>query len=129
MGAAGLAGRRTELRLLLNVLTGGADVNALLVVGEAGVGKSRLLAAATAAVPADVAVLQGGCLPLSERRPFLPVVDVLRSMAEIDGGQLLKSVVADCPTFVRLELARLLPELEDEGAQPATRTDNQWQWH
>jgi predicted ATPase len=114
---AGLAGRRTELRVVTNVLTGGADVAALLVVGEAGVGKSRLVAVSADAVRAQVAVLAGGCLPLSKGLPFLPVVDVLRGMASVDRGQLLKAALAECPSFVRTELARLLPELEDAGEQ------------
>src|SRR5262245_39697842 len=100
MGGSPLAGRRTELRRVTNVLAGETDTDALLVVGEAGVGKSRLVGAATDALRADAAVLLGACLPLSEGRPFLPVVDVLRGMASVDGGQLLKAALADCPAFV-----------------------------
>jgi AAA ATPase domain len=108
------------------VLTSGPDAAALLVVGEAGVGKSRLVGAAVDAVRADTAVLIGGCLPLSEGRPFLPVVDVLRGMAEVEGGRLLKAALADCPAFVRTELARLLPELEETSEQRIAGADDEW---
>ena len=111
------------MRTVANVLTGGAD--ALLVVGEAGVGKSRLVGAAADVVRADTAVLMGGCLPLSEGRPFLPVVDVLRGMADVDRGQLLKAALADCPAFVRAELARLLPEI-DESTTRTAGADDEW---
>jgi predicted ATPase len=108
------------------VLTSGPDAAALLVVGEAGVGKSRLVGAGVDAVRADTAVLIGGCLPLSEGRPFLPVVDVLRGMAEVEGGRLLKAALADCPAFVRTELARLLPELEETSEQRIAGADDEW---
>jgi len=112
--------------MVTDVLAGGTDIAALLVVGEAGVGKSRLVGAAADTVCADTAVLAGGCLPLSEGRPFLPVIDVLRGMADLDGGQFLKAALADCPEFARTELARLLPELEEPRRQRTARADDEW---
>jgi DNA-binding CsgD family transcriptional regulator/tetratricopeptide (TPR) repeat protein len=51
----------------------------MLVGGDAGVGKTRLLAEFVGAV--DGLVLRGGCLPLGERGlPFAPVVEVLRGL-------------------------------------------------
>jgi predicted ATPase len=51
----------------------------MLIMGEAGVGKSRLVAAAADAVTeAGAVVLTGWCLPLAGAVPFLPVTDVLR---------------------------------------------------
>jgi predicted ATPase len=66
--------------MLTNTLSGEGPT-ALLVVGEAGVGKTRLIAVAADATRTGVAVLAGSCLPLSERRPFLPIVDVYRRAA------------------------------------------------
>jgi DNA-binding CsgD family transcriptional regulator len=128
VGAVGLAGRRTELRVLTSTFCG-EGANALLVVGEAGVGKSRLIAAAADATREGVAVLAGWCLPLSGRRPFLPVVDVLRGMSEADGEQLLNAALADCPVFVRTELARLLPELGDASTLAMSAASDEWQQH
>ena len=122
-----MAGRHAELRVVTNTL-GSESAAALLVVGEAGVGKSRLVGVAADAVRPEVTVLPGWCLQLSEGRPFLRIVDVLRGMSEVDGGQLLKAALADCPGFVRTDLARLLPELED--TPPVTAgTDDEWRRH
>ena len=125
--AAGFAGRRGELRAVTSTLTGSAEGAALLVMGEAGIGKSRLVAAAAAVAARDeVTVLQGWCLPLSGGLPFLPMIDALHGMAATDSGQLLKGALADCPTFVRGELARLLPEFDEAGASSSTGSDDGW---
>src|SRR5215475_13840493 len=47
-GGAGLVGRVVELRAVSALLSGESDVAGMLVVGEAGVGKSRLIIAAAA---------------------------------------------------------------------------------
>ena len=113
-----IAGRRRELPAVTGVLTGGTDAVAMLVAGEAGVGKSRLVAAAAGvAAQADVTVLAGWCLPLSQGLPLLPVVDLLRGLGGLDEGRLLDSLLSDCPAFVRDEVARLLPELDESGEQ------------
>jgi hypothetical protein len=92
----------------------------LVVAGEAGIGKSRLVAAAMeTAVAQQGTVLTGWCLSLSEDLPFLPMVDVLRALAERDEGRLLKSVFAACPGYVRHEIGRLLPEVDDSDHEPA----------
>jgi DNA-binding CsgD family transcriptional regulator len=115
---AQLAGRRRERQVVSDVLTGASGASALVVAGEAGIGKSRLVAwAAEAAMEQQRTVLIGWCLSLSEDLPFLPVVDVLRALAERDDGRLLKSVLAACPTYVRREIGRLLPEVEDSDDQ------------
>ncbi|MGH3380488.1 MAG: AAA family ATPase [Actinoallomurus sp.] len=53
----------------------------VLVSGEAGIGKSRLVAAAVRELPGDPPVLSGGCLELgSEGAPYVPFVAVLRDL-------------------------------------------------
>ena len=125
--AGGLAGRHRELRVAMCAITGEADRAALLVVGEAGIGKSRLVAAAVAdAAGAGVTVLTGWCLPLSGGLPYLPVVDVLCGLADVDGGQLLKGALAECPDFVRDEVSRLLPGLEAAATPQSAFSDDGW---
>ncbi|MED7950293.1 ATP-binding protein [Streptomyces sp. BE303] len=72
------AGRTAELRTLLGAVS---DVRpaVVLVEGEAGIGKSRLVAEATS-VLADrgLRVLTGGCHPLREPLAYGPVIDALR---------------------------------------------------
>ena len=91
----------------------------MVISGEAGIGKTRVIeAAAVTAAHRGVLVLAGWCLALSEELPFLPVVDALRALQQHDNGRVLESALAQCPPYVRFEIARLLPELEDvaEGA-------------
>jgi DNA-binding CsgD family transcriptional regulator/tetratricopeptide (TPR) repeat protein len=59
-------------------------------------------------------VFLGWCLPRSEGLPFLPVVDLLRSIRRYEPALSTRSL-ADCPPFVATELRRLLPELADAG--------------
>ncbi|HET7516520.1 MAG TPA: AAA family ATPase, partial [Actinomycetes bacterium] len=52
-----------------------------MVGGDAGVGKTRLLAEFTGTL--DAVVLRGGCLPLGATGlPFSPIVEVLRALAD-----------------------------------------------
>jgi class 3 adenylate cyclase/tetratricopeptide (TPR) repeat protein len=48
------------------------------IVGEAGVGKSRLVAEALA--PLDAAIVRGSCLPYGEGITYWPVVEVLKQL-------------------------------------------------
>jgi predicted ATPase len=77
-------GRRSELDALDSVLTraGNGDGSAVLVEGEAGIGKSRLMARLESrGRAAGLAVLVGECLPLAEGGlPFAPIVAALRSV-------------------------------------------------
>lgn len=80
---APFVGREAELergRDLLDALAAGRG-GALLVLGEPGVGKSRLLAElAGAAAERDLVVARAACLPLSTPLPFDPVLELLRSL-------------------------------------------------
>ena len=118
-GLAGFVGRERELFRLRASL--GAGTRLLLVVGDAGVGKTRFAgegmrrAAAGGLVPA-----WGSCLPLAEKLPLLPVAEALGELSELDGGGLLEAALALAPPYVRVEIERLLPQLgtgEMEGGQ------------
>ncbi|GLU46129.1 helix-turn-helix transcriptional regulator [Nocardiopsis ansamitocini] len=106
-------GRRAEIRLLLE----DADrarreaATAVLVAGDAGVGKSRLLREYAAQAPMG-RVVTGGCLELGvDGLPFAPFVTALRRLVR----------EAPAPSDHSRELPRLLPELglrptdSDEG--------------
>jgi DNA-binding CsgD family transcriptional regulator/tetratricopeptide (TPR) repeat protein len=75
-----LVGRDREVELLGRLLEGvrrGAT-ETVVIEGEAGIGKSRLLASlADAAGDLDVTVLRGAGHPLERIRPFGPLVDAL----------------------------------------------------
>ena len=91
--------------------------SAVLVGGEAGVGKSRLAGefGTRARAAGAVRVLSGYCLDLSaEGLPFAPFTGMLRELARDLGAD---GVAALLPGQSARELARLLPELGEPGLQ------------
>ena len=88
----------------------GGTPTAVVVGGEAGVGKTRLVGEVVAAArAAGATVLHGGCVELGgEGVPFAPLVEALRAFVrDLDEPELARMV----PGQSRVELARLLPEL------------------
>ncbi len=105
-----LIGRAAELARLKQHLAGeGPPV--LLLAGEPGIGKTRLLReAARLGKGRGWQVLRGGCHPSSDQEPYAPVVEAL--------GQLLRQRAQLDQQGVPEEyswLARLFPELVAEG--------------
>ena len=102
---------------LLSVRQGGPS--AVLLGGEAGVGKSRLVGEfGAAAGAAGARVLIGGCLELgTDGLPYAPFTAVLRDLVHELGAD---AVAAMLPGRTTRGLARLLPELgdPDEGGDP-----------
>jgi class 3 adenylate cyclase len=83
-----LVGRERELRQLLDTFNRSQDERTgylVTVVGNAGVGKSRLVAEALARLTAssDVRILKGRCLPYGAGITYWPLMDVLREDAGI----------------------------------------------
>jgi hypothetical protein len=73
-----LVGRRDELQLIDEQLNSDALARLLLIAGEPGLGKSRLLAeAAIRASEQGWAVLAGGCHRRSGQEPFAPFLELL----------------------------------------------------
>jgi DNA-binding CsgD family transcriptional regulator len=113
-------GRSAELTALRGALHRAADGlgSVAVVSGDAGIGKSRLVAELAAAARGDGAtVLVGECLPLGDGElPYGPVVTVLRSLARERGTDALTGLAGAGHD----QLARLLPELgvpAPEGSQ------------
>src|SRR5215469_10567305 len=77
-----LIGRLSDLatlRLLVDRAKSGQGQVAL-VSGEAGIGKSRLVAEVkTEAVSCDFLLMQGSCFPTDHAIPYAPLLDLLRS--------------------------------------------------
>lgn len=121
-GGAGaeLIGRHDELAELEARLADaeGGEAGVVLLSGEAGVGKSRLLDAFAQRAAARARVLVGGCVDLGEGGlPFAPVVEVFRRLARDLGAQRMAEVLG----ANRVELARLVPQLSSERVTPAER--------
>jgi DNA-binding CsgD family transcriptional regulator len=116
-----LIGRVPELAELRDALdrVAAGEAGTIVVAGEAGVGKTRFLAAfATAAARTGALVLRGGCVNLGHGvLPYAPVVEALRPVAnDLDPGHLARVVGPR-----RVELARLLPELDTEAERDRDR--------
>lgn len=118
-----IAGRRAELSAVRRELESGAN-RLLLVTGEAGIGKTRLVAAAAEAVEDEVFVAVGSCLPLATEVPFLPVADLLQAIFDSDDGQWMKEALADCPPYVPGVLKRILPEVDLRMSTPPQPEDD-----
>jgi predicted ATPase/DNA-binding NarL/FixJ family response regulator len=105
-----------ELDALAQSARSGESV-VVLVGGEAGVGKSRLLAEAGSRMgDAGMLTLKGACLEIGgSAMPFAPLVDVLRSLAETMPRADLEEIAGPALS----ELARLVPELDSDGARAA----------
>jgi len=120
-----LVGRRDELEELEGRLQRAAagEGGALAITGEAGIGKSRLLAAlAESATSLGAAVLTGRCHPFTRTTPYLPWADLIGQWCRFDEGM----PAADRHRLLRERLAELdltsaLPLLSDLLGLPATR--------
>jgi tetratricopeptide (TPR) repeat protein/transcriptional regulator with XRE-family HTH domain len=108
-----LVGRRRELALLEQHL-GGQGPPVLLLAGEPGIGKTRLLhAALPRAVAQGLRVLEGGCQRRGGHAPYAPLL-----------GALQRHICHQAPAQQCMELAgcawlvRLLPELAAGPIEP-----------
>ena len=114
-----LIGRSAEvgrLRLALRAAAEG-EGRSVLIAGEAGVGKTRLITEfADEATRGGVVVLLGGCVDLGEgAAPYAPFVEAIRGLVrELDDADVERIIGP-----ARSELARLVPDLgpaEDDRA-------------
>ncbi len=120
-------GRDEEVDELIEALDGAAAGTAatVLVGGEAGIGKTRLLDELIGRARArGVIALEGACVSLGndEALPFAPIASALRALIREVGRDHLAGLVDDSTS----ELARLVPELggtPDEGPWLNARPD------
>src|SRR6516225_535982 len=105
VSAGRMVGRDDEIGRLLRLLDdaeAGRSV-AALVSGDAGVGKSRLVAEASQlAEGRGFTVLSGQCAELGDSVPYLPLADALRGAAQSTG---VRDALSSRPA-----LRQLLPE-------------------
>lgn len=96
--SGGLLGRDRELAVLQQGLEAARDnrATALLVAGDAGIGKTRLLTELVSR--SDEPVLWGGCLPLGERGvAYLPLIEMIRALDDDVRGTLPPALEAIVP--------------------------------
>jgi DNA-binding CsgD family transcriptional regulator/tetratricopeptide (TPR) repeat protein len=125
-GPVAFVGREAELSRLLGALAG--DARLVVVIGDAGVGKTRFAGEGMArAAAGGMVMVRGECLPVAGTLPLLPVASALGELARLDGGRVLQAALAAGPVFVRGEVGRLLPQLgSDGGTDPGGREGGWW---
>ncbi|MBM4460682.1 MAG: hypothetical protein FJ011_23470, partial [Chloroflexi bacterium] len=109
-GQIPLVGREQELAFLAEgweaALSGGCHL--LLVSGEAGVGKTRLMQAfADQQRWQGARVLQGRCYEFERLLPYQPVAEALRALPP----DAVAAIAAALPEWVAAQVGRLAPEL------------------
>lgn len=107
-------GRTDELDTLNDALARAraGEPQALLLAGEAGVGKTRLVEEFAAAAARHAVVAVGGCVEIgADGLPFAPFSTALRALRDA-----LPEQFAAAANGQEEELARLLPDLGEAGA-------------
>ena len=119
-----LIGRRSQLETLLHLIEQACagQGQTVLIAGEAGIGKSRLVREAMAlrrsseqqAPHAAVLTLQGHCFEQDSTVPYAPLLDLLRPFF----ASRSREAGAAFPVPVAPELVKLLPELAPMLPEP-----------
>jgi class 3 adenylate cyclase/tetratricopeptide (TPR) repeat protein/energy-coupling factor transporter ATP-binding protein EcfA2 len=94
-----LVGRESEMAMLLNTVRVSLShhrAQLVLILGEAGVGKSRLATELAAAVADEERVvdLSGRCVPYGEANPWWPIAEVLRGACGVGRDEPLEAARA-----------------------------------
>ncbi len=108
--AAALIGRTTELAMVRRAIDelSGRGGSTIVITGDAGIGKSRLVAEAREYAAAGGAlVLEGACFPHDRGYPHAPLVELLRTRF----ATLTPETIRACTGAFAHEVAAVLPEL------------------
>ena len=106
-----LIGRDAELQVLTGVATtalANDRASLLVLLGDAGMGKSRIAAEVTNALATDrgALVLPGRCLPYGEMNSWWPLADALRSLLTIEIGDPVEVVEPQVVDLVAKTMGR-----------------------
>jgi predicted ATPase len=111
-----IIGRDQELAVIQAFLRREGDARTLLVSGEAGIGKSRLVREAAASAEAlGFRVLTGACFDRDQTLPFAPFFDIVRTCAATRLENPQSRLMAIAPM-----VSRLMPEMAASAAHPDT---------
>jgi len=113
--AAPFVGRAEELAVVERLLDG-AGAPLLAILGEPGIGKSRLLdQATTRAGDAGWAVLRGACHRRSGQEPYAPLIGAFARLLAVRTSAQMQLDLQGCSWLVRL-----LPEVAEHAVAPAS---------
>ena len=123
-------GRRNEIDALLKsyetTLAGSGQV--IGIIGEAGVGKSRLIYELRNRLHGDYFYLEGTCLQYGGSIPFLPLMDILRSLFDVqegDPGDVIKKKMTERIAKFDEKFLGVLTAFQDILSPPSD--DETWQ--
>lgn len=114
---APMIGRAQELRALQETFSQVKDEKRSLLVtvfGDAGIGKSRLLAEFADAVRTEATLVKGSCPPHGLGHPFVPFLEILRGEA---------GFTLDDPVEIITERVRKLIDLSRDGLTKVDETN------
>ncbi|HVN71866.1 MAG TPA: adenylate/guanylate cyclase domain-containing protein, partial [Desulfomonilia bacterium] len=128
-GLSPFVGRTAELQHLGRCLEQASEGHGqvVAVVGEPGVGKSRLIRQFREYLPAsDYQIIEGGCIHYGDAIPYLPVLEILRRFFDIkedDAEPSIKQKIKERITQLNMPAPQFLPPVheilsltgEDEG--------------
>ncbi len=121
-----VVGRDVELAVIASTLDAGRSGRAstLLLAGEAGVGKSRLVEEAMRiAREGGMQVLRGACVNIGAAGvPYGPIVEALRELHRDRSSEEIEALVGPSGP----DLARLLPSLVGRSDLPEPSAQSQW---
>ncbi|NNL75091.1 MAG: AAA family ATPase, partial [Desulfobacterales bacterium] len=122
-------GRRSEIDTLLKsyekTLAGSGQV--VGIIGEAGVGKSRLIYELRNQLPGENVYLEGRCLQYGGSSPFLPLLDILRFLGDVqegDSADVIKKRITEKIEKFDEKLLSVIPAFQDILSPPAD--DESW---
>jgi DNA-binding SARP family transcriptional activator len=121
-GEGPMVGRRTEHEALRHALDRTLDDGGrvVLIAGEAGIGKTRLIQEFSAETAArGLPIVEAWCHETEQALPFRPWIDALRGNAAVIDPAIRERISAGSLTT----LARLFPELGRPGERPTTTAD------
>ncbi|HET9083319.1 MAG TPA: adenylate/guanylate cyclase domain-containing protein [Candidatus Limnocylindrales bacterium] len=101
--SAPFVGREEEMGRMtstLERLVEHAGAASLTVVGDAGVGKSRLVREFAVSVSRDAHVVRGRCLPYGDGITFWPIAEIVRGVAEIAADDTVEAAIAKISLLV-----------------------------
>ena len=123
-----MLGRTAEFTLLRQLLERAkrGKGHVALLSGEAGIGKSRLVAEVKAyAASQAFFILQGNCFPTDLSSPYAPLLDLVRSSA---ASQFAAAITTDLAPFARA-FRHLLPDLvpvsPDQAELPSSSPEDE----
>jgi predicted ATPase/class 3 adenylate cyclase len=126
----GREGQRALLNTVFGNVVGARACHLLTVLGDAGMGKSRLVLEFTAGLAGDVTVLRGRCLPYGEGITYWPLADLFREIARAEGPDPGTQSMAIAATLAGDEKAALIAERVAEalgfGGEGGTSEETFW---